>query len=265
MKLAAMEGLYEGKTNAGLVAVGMLTPGKKYNDSTDAFVFKFEIPKLLSMLSYRDVDAFVPGVKDVVDGYIYMDAEGNGQLALSAQQKISRGRVAIQALADYRKAKKNGNKELMNFSKMVLEQNFQYFGYGYLNDPESIIPNVPLTFYSFHIMVALGFYFIILFVVVLWLIFKQQLQKHRWLLRLLIVSVPLAYIASEAGWIVAEVGRQPWVIQDLLPTVAAVSRIDASAVQITFWLFGILFSVLLIAEMKILFKQIKIGPNEGGH
>jgi len=265
MKLAAMEGLYTGKTNAGLVAFGILTPGKKYNDSTSAFAFKIEIPKLLSMLSYRDVNAFVPGVKDVVNGYTYVDADGNAQVALSAQQKISRGRVAIQALADYRKAKQDGNKELMNFSKMVLEQNFQYFGYGYLNDPSSIIPNVPLTFYSFHIMVALGFYFIILFAVVLWLVFKQQLQKQRWMLRLLIISVPLAYIASQAGWIVAEVGRQPWVIQNLLPTVAAVSRIDASAVQITFWLFGLLFTLLLIAELKIMFKQIKIGPNEGGH
>lgn len=265
MKLAAMEGLYSGKTNAGLVAFGILTPGKKYNDSTNAFAFKIEIPKLLSMLSYRDVNAFVPGVKDVVDGYTYVDADGNAQIALSAQQKISRGKVAIQALADYRKAKQDGNKELMNFSKMVLEQNFQYFGYGYLNDPSSIIPNVPLTFYSFHIMVVLGFYFIILFAVVLWLVFKQRLQKQRWMLRLLIISVPLAYIASQAGWIVAEVGRQPWVIQDLLPTVAAVSRIDASAVQITFWLFGLLFTLLLIAELKIMFKQIKIGTKEGGH
>lgn len=265
MKLAAMEGLYTGKTDAGLVAFGILNPGKKYNDSTSAFAFKIEIPKLLSMLSYRDVNAFVPGVKDVVNGYTYVDADGNAQISLSAQQKISRGRVAIQALADYRKAKQDGNKELMNFSKMVLEQNFQYFGYGYLNDPSSIIPNVPLTFYSFHIMVVLGFYFIILFAVVLWLVFKQRLQKQRWMLRLLIISVPLAYIASQAGWIVAEVGRQPWVIQNLLPTVAAVSRIDASAVQITFWLFGLLFTLLLIAELKIMFKQIKIGTNEGGH
>ncbi|HUX55110.1 MAG TPA: cytochrome ubiquinol oxidase subunit I, partial [Williamwhitmania sp.] len=77
MKLAAMEGLYTGKTNAGLVAFGILTPGKKYNDSTSAFAFKIEIPKLLSMLSYRDVNAFVPGVKDVVNGYTYVDADGN--------------------------------------------------------------------------------------------------------------------------------------------------------------------------------------------
>ena len=79
------------------------------------------------------------------------------------------------------------------------------------------------------------------------------------------MSGPLVYIAQQAGWIVAEVGRQPWVIQDLLPTVAAVSRIDASVVQITFWMFAVLFTVLLIAELRIMFKAIKTGPKEGGH
>ncbi|MGM0505219.1 MAG: cytochrome ubiquinol oxidase subunit I, partial [Bacteroidota bacterium] len=130
---------------------------------------------------------------------------------------------------------------------------------------KSIIPNVPLTFYSFHIMVALGFYFVLLFMVVLFLIYKNKLETKKWLLRLAIFTIPLAYIASMSGWIVAEVGRQPWTIQDLLPTVAAVSNIDASAVQITFWLFTFIFTALLIAEIKIMTKQIKIGPKEGGH
>lgn len=79
-------------------------------------------------------------------------------------------------------------------------------------------------------------------------------------MRLAIIAIPLAYIASQAGWIVAEVGRQPWVVQDLMPTMAAVTRISAGSVQTTFWLFAVLFTVLLIAEMKIMFRQIKIGP-----
>ncbi len=265
MKLAAMEGLYNGTEGAGLVAVGMLTPGKTYDDGKDPFVFKIEIPKLLSMLSYKDANAFVPGVKDIIDGYVVNDSEGIPILVPSAQQKIDQGRIAIQALSDYRKAKMAGDSSMMMFSKMVLQQNFAYFGYGYLNNTSSIIPNVPLTFYSFHVMVALGFFFILLFGVVLWLTLKKELMNHRWLLYLMVVSVPLVYIAQQAGWIVAEVGRQPWVIQDLLPTVAAVSRIDASAVQITFWMFGVLFTVLLIAELRIMFKAIKTGPNDGGH
>ncbi|MEG2759210.1 MAG: cytochrome ubiquinol oxidase subunit I, partial [Rikenellaceae bacterium] len=73
-------------------------------------------------------------------------------------------------------------------------------------------------------------------------------------------SLPLPYLAGEAGWVVTEVGRQPWTIQDLLPTIASISSIEASAVKVTFFLFGVLFTTLLIAEIGIMIKQVKIGP-----
>jgi cytochrome d ubiquinol oxidase subunit I len=72
-------------------------------------------------------------------------------------------------------------------------------------------------------------------------------------------SIPLAYLASQAGWIVAEVGRQPWAIQDLLPVSAAVSRLQTGSVQLTFYLFLILFTLLLAAEIRILLKAIQKG------
>ncbi len=265
MKLAAMEGLYEGQEGAGLIMMGITTPGKEYNDDKDAYVFKVEIPKLLSFLGYRDFNAFVPGVKDLVEGgYEYIDEEGNKQIALSAEEKMKRGRKAVLALGEYKKLQKKGDEAGAKEALTVLEDNFQYFGYGYLNDPASIIPNVPLTFYSFHIMVALGFYFIAFFVLALLLVYRRKLIETKWFLRLAVITIPLAYIASMSGWIVAEVGRQPWTIQDILPTVAAVSQIDASAVQITFWLFALIFTGLLIAEVKILTTQIKLGPKDGG-
>jgi cytochrome d ubiquinol oxidase subunit I len=221
---------------------------------------------MLSLLSYRDADAFVPGVKDIVEGYDYTNKNGVTVKDISAEEKIKRGKIAINALADFRKAKEAGNEAKAKEHRITLEENFQYFGYGYLNDPASIIPNVPLTFYSFHIMVALGFLFIALFAIALFFIYKNNLEKQKWFLWAALFSIPLAYIASQTGWIVAEVGRQPWVIQDILPTVAAVSQIDASSVQITFWLFAAIFTALLIAEIKILIRQIKIGPKdqEGG-
>ncbi len=266
MKLAAMEGLYEGSEGAGLILLGMPTPGKEINDGKDDYIFKFEIPKLLSFLGYRNADAFVPGVKDIVEGgFEYEDKNGETQIAISALEKIEKGKLAINALFDYKKAKESEEVVKQEESLIIFRENFKYFGYGFLNDPKSIIPNVPITFYSFHIMVALGFWFILLFALVLFFIFKDKLIGKRWLLRLAIITVPLAFIASLSGWIVAEVGRQPWTIQDLLPTVASVSQIDASAVQITFWLFTFVFTALLIAELKIMFKQIKIGPKEGGH
>jgi cytochrome d ubiquinol oxidase subunit I len=244
----------------------MPTPGKEYDDEKDDYVFKLEIPKLLSFLGYGDTEAFVPGVKDIVEGgFEYTDKNGEKQIAHSALEKIEMGKLAINALSEYKQAKEAQDLIKQEESLVVFRDNFKYFGYGFLNSPESIIPNVPLTFYSFHVMVGLGFYFIFLFAAVLLLIFRNKLIEKKWLLRLLVFTIPLAFIASMSGWIVAEVGRQPWTIQDLLPAVASVSQIDASAVQITFWLFTAVFTALLIAELKIMFKQIKIGPKDGGH
>ncbi|HNY09153.1 MAG TPA: cytochrome ubiquinol oxidase subunit I, partial [Tenuifilaceae bacterium] len=265
MKLAVMEGLYEGKEGAPLTAIGILTPGKQYDDSKDPYIFKIQIPRLLSWLGYRSGDAFVPGVKDVIEGgYVYRDGNGNERVAPSVEQKMAKGKIAIGALAEYKKAAEAGDSSAMAYHKKLLDENFEYFGYGYLNDPKSVIPNIPLTFYSFHVMVALGFLFIIFFIVMLYLVLFRQFKVKRWLLYLSIVMIPLAFLAGQAGWIVTEVGRQPWVIQDVLPTVAAISRIDTSAVQITFFLFLAIFTALLIAELRIMFKQIKIGPKEGG-
>jgi len=75
-----------------------------------------------------------------------------------------------------------------------------------------------------------------------------------------VLMVPLAYIASESGWLVAEFGRQPWTIQDMLPTWAAVSDLSAGSVALTFFLFLILFTTMLAVEINILLKQIKKGP-----
>ncbi|MCF8219806.1 MAG: cytochrome ubiquinol oxidase subunit I [Bacteroidales bacterium] len=265
MKLAAMEGMYDGQEGAGLLVFGALNPDKEWDNDEKTIYGKIEIPKLLSILGYRDQDAFVPGVTDLVEGgYEYTDDKGNTQVALSAEEKIKRGRIARTALGDYKEAKKIEDEQAMEENLEIFRANFQYFGYGFLNEPDDIIPNVPLTFYSFHIMVGLGFYFLLFFVLVLFFLYKNTLHKKRWMLWLAIITIPLPYIASQAGWIVAEVGRQPWVIQDLMPTVAAVSRIDATTVQITFWMFAAIFTALIIAEISILTRQIKNGPKTGG-
>jgi cytochrome d ubiquinol oxidase subunit I len=269
MKLAAMEGLYKGEKGAGLVAIGILDPGKKPGDGKDAFLVKIEFPKLLSFLGYRNQDAYVPGIEDIVNGGFKPEFEpvnpAEKEVALSAEEKISRGKIAVGALAAYKTAKATNNKVAADSAELIMREHFPYFGYAYLNTPDSIIPNVPLTFYSFHLMVFLGLYFIILFGIILYLVNANRLQHHRWLLHTALWTIPLVYIASQAGWIVAEVGRQPWVIQDLLPTMAAVSKIDASSVIITFWLFAALFTILLIAEVMIMVKQIKLGPKDGGN
>jgi cytochrome d ubiquinol oxidase subunit I len=86
-------------------------------------------------------------------------------------------------------------------------------------------------------------------------------MNMRWLLWVALLSIPLVYLAGQAGWIVAEVGRQPWVIDGLLPVKAAVSSVSVGAVQTTFWLFVAIFTLFLVIELRILFKAIKQGPN----
>jgi len=256
MKFASMEGLYTGSEKAHLVAFGILGGSKDVNglDETE-FLLKLDIPNLLSVLAFQDANAFVPGIRDLVHG-------NSERGILSYQQKIEKGKLAIESLAAYKIAKDSGKMEEAKSSLAVFRENFNYFGYGYYfgKDINLLVPSVPISFYSFHIMVILGSYFLLLFVVLLFLTLQNKIEDKRWLLLLTLFTIPLAYIASESGWVLAEVGRQPWVIQDLMPSIAAVSHIDATSVQITFFLFLIIFTSLLIAEIKIMLTQIKKGP-----
>lgn len=119
---------------------------------------------------------------------------------------------------------------------------------------------MPINFYAFRVMVGLGCLFILFFAAVLFFVYRKDITKPRWLQLAAIVMVPLAYIASESGWLVAEFGRQPWTIQDILPTWVAVSNLNSGSVMLTFFIFLILFTTMLAVEISILLKQIKKGP-----
>ncbi len=266
MKLAAMEGLYQGKNGVGLVAFGIFSPTKTdpENDKLHDFLFKIEIPNALSYMIHLDVNAFVPGVKDLLNGN---EKEG----ILATTDKISRGKMAIETLRNYKNALKEGRKdEALQMKEKFMSKDFQenyfkYFGYGFLKNANDTIPSIPLVFYSFHIMVILGSWFLLFFILSIYFVVNNEIARQRLFLKIAILTIPLVYIAQMAGWTVAEVGRQPWVVQDLLPTVAAVSSISAGSVIVTFWLFALVFTILLIAEVKIMTTQIKIGPKDGGH
>ncbi len=267
MKFAAFEGLYNGSEGAGLVALGVIsrTETDPSNENLKDFAMKIEIPNVLSYMAFLNWDAFVPGINDLI--------RGNEKYGImSATEKITRGKLAIEKLTAYKLAKKSGQTTLADSLKTEImstdfqKNYFKYFGYGYISDTHTLVPSIPLSFYSFHIMVVLGMYFIFFFLMALFYTLKGRIHKKRKFLWIAIFTIPLAYLASQAGWVLAEVGRQPWVIQDLMPTMAAVTKISVGAVQVTFWLFAIIFTTLLIAEIKIMMRQIKIGPNsEGGN
>jgi len=252
MKLAAMEGLYNGEQNADLYALGFLN-NKKDNDN----FLGIRLPSMLSVMAFRDANAFVPGVNDLVNG--------NPQRGIpSAETRMKNGRIAIQALADYKKAKEEGNDAVAAEKLKVLNENYKDFGYGYFKNKEDIVPNVKMTFYSFHVMVGLGLFFILLFAWLLYASFKDKIGKHKWVLHLSMWSLLLGYFATELGWVTAEVGRQPWTIQDLLPVGVSSSHLSVGTVQTTVVMFLVVFTLLLIAEFKIMLTQIKKGPEEGG-
>ncbi|MBD9178997.1 MAG: cytochrome ubiquinol oxidase subunit I, partial [Odoribacter splanchnicus] len=175
----------------------------------------------------------------------------------SIEQRMANGRTAIAALKDYKQAVTEKNDTLAAQHLQVLRENYADFGYGYLESPYDAIPPIPLVFYSFRIMVGLGMLFVLLFVFSWWYAKKRKFDKLRFFPYIAIACVPLAYLASQCGWVVAEVGRQPWVVQNLMPTNVAVTRIASGWVVTTFWMFAILFTLLLIAELKIMFTQIK--------
>ncbi|BCO10596.1 cytochrome ubiquinol oxidase subunit I [Desulfolithobacter dissulfuricans] len=253
MKLAAFEGLYKGEKNAGIVAIGMLNSDKKPGDDQKPFNFQIRIPALLSLLANRSPGSFVPGIDDLV----YGNEEYN---IMGAGEKIERGKIALSALDTYKKAKKEGNGDMAAAALASFNENQEYMGYGFLEKPEDIVPPVATTFYSFHIMVALGTLFPLVCLAFLYFTMKDQLLNKRWLLAAGVPMFFLAMIASQAGWVVAEVGRQPWAIQGLLPVSVARSNLTAGTVQTTFFMFAILFTILLFAEVRIMTKQISIGP-----
>ncbi len=238
MKLAAAEGLEEGGEGAPFCIV----PG-------------IEIPNMLSILATHDVNGYVPGINNILEGY----TDSEGVTHLSAEEQIARGKLALDAFREYRQLK-DTNPEAALEARKVLEENIQYFGYGYINSPEELIPPVGLIYWAFRVMVCLGGFLLVLMILVLWAEWKGKLTGMKWLQWVALWSIPLVYLAGQAGWIVAEVGRQPWVIQGLLPTKAAVSSVSVGAVQTTFFLFVAIFTLFLAIEIRIMLKAIKEGP-----
>lgn len=238
MKMAAAEGLEKGGECVPL----SLVPG-------------VEVPGMLSILATHDIDGCVPGIEDLLNGY----TDHNGVSHISAKEKMERGKLALNAFKEYRTLKDTDPAKAAE-ARRVLDENVDYFGYGYIDQPEELIPNVPLIYWSFRVMVGLGCFLLLLMIVVLWAERKGKLEKMTWLQRVTLWSIPLVYLAGQAGWIVAEVGRQPWVIQGLLPTKAAVSSVSVGAVQTTFFLFVAIFTLFLAVEVRIMIKAIKKGP-----
>ena len=234
MKLAAAEGLKQGSTQAPFSIV----PG-------------VEVPGVLSILATHDPDGYVPGIDDLLNGYTMPD----GTVHLSADEKMERGRRAVANFGKFRELHKTDTAQAA-LARQEMEKDMDYFGYGYIQHKDDLVPPVGLVYWSFRVMVGVGSALLLFLIVVYFLQRKDRLHAIRPLLWCGIAAVPAVYAAEQAGWIVAEVGRQPWAIYELLPVNVAVSQLSVSSVMITFFVFLLVFSFLLAAEVSIMCRAI---------
>lgn len=240
MKLAACEGLEDG----GARAPFSIVPG-------------IEIPGMLSILATHDLDGIVPGINDILEGYT--DNEGN--VVPSVEEKMTRGKAALEDFRIYRELK-DSDPEAAAAAKAALEENVEYFGYGYIEKPEDVVPPVGIVYWTFRLMIVFGCLCLLMMLLALFFAWKDKLAGKKWLYLFSMVCVPLIFIAGECGWITAEVGRQPWTIEGLLPVNAAVSGVSASSVMTTFIIFAVVFTLFMAIELRIMYKTISKGPDK---
>ena len=240
MKLAACEGLEDG----GARAPFSIVPG-------------IEIPGMLSILATHDLDGIVPGINDILEGY----TDNEGIAVPSVEEKMTRGKAALEDFRIYRELK-DSDPEAAAAAKAALEENVEYFGYGYIEKPEDVVPPVGIVYWTFRLMIGFGCLCLLMMLLALFFAWKDKLAGKKWLYLFSMVCVPLIFIAGECGWITAEVGRQPWTIEGLLPVNAAVSGVSASSVMTTFIIFAVVFTLFLAIELRIMYKTISKGPDK---
>ena len=252
MKLAAMEGMWE--TEEAPAPFTLFGLPSMEDRETHA---KIEVPWALGIIATRSIDTEVLGILDLVE---------------RAKRRIGQGMRAYAAMKELRA------KPGQPAQEAILAANGKYLGYGlllkkYTDDPSSAtpeqveqaawdtVPDVPVLFWSFRIMVGLGFFFILLFAVAFYLASKRRLETARPFLWVALLALPAPWIAAQLGWIVAEYGRQPWVIEGILPTFLGVSSISTGQVWFSLTGFVIFYTVLFVVDVFLMVKYVRLGPD----
>ena len=266
MKLAAIEGMWE--TQAAPAAFTLIGFPDQAARETH---YAVHIPWAMGLIGTRSLTTEIPGINDLIANA--RTHIRDGIRAFDALQKI---RAANESVRNTPNAP-NAGASIPPQAKADFEQYGHSLGYAlllkrYVDDPREAtaeqiaqaandtVPMVAPLFWAFRLMVGLGFFFIALTATFFVLSARRRLDAHRWLLKVAVWTIPLPFIANEMGWFVAEFGRQPWVIEGVLPTAAAVSSLGASTVLLTIAGFVAIYTVLLIIEMKLMLDTIRKGP-----
>ena len=252
VKLAAIEAEWDTQpAPAAITAFGI--PNQK-EQRTD---YAIKIPWLLGLIATRSVDKEITGIKDLV-----RQAEQripNGMVAYAMLEKLRAGDKSPEVRERFEETKQNLGHALLlkKYTTNVTDATPEQIRLA----AQDTIPQVWPMFWSFRIMVALGLWFLFVFAAAFFFLAIRNLAPQRWLLRLAFYSIPLPWVAAELGWIVAEYGRQPWTISGVLPTFLSVSSLDASTVYASLAAFIVFYTALLVIEMYLMVKYIRLGPS----
>jgi cytochrome bd ubiquinol oxidase subunit I len=251
MKIAAIEAMWDTEAApASFTIFGLPDLAARRTN------YEIKVPWMLGLIATRSIDKTMPGIKELVaradqrirSGLVAYDALQ--KLRLNPADTAQRARLdAVAPDLGYALLLKKIRPDIVNATNDEIAQ-----------AAWSTVPAVSPLFWSFRIMVGLGLYFILLFAVAFVLASKRQLDRYRGFLWLAFASLPLPWVAGELGWIVAEVGRQPWVIEGVLPTFLAVSSISAANVWITLIGFVVFYSTLAVVDVYLMTKTIRGGP-----
>ncbi|WP_019604057.1 cytochrome ubiquinol oxidase subunit I [Teredinibacter turnerae] len=226
------------------------------NEETQHTDYAIKIPYVMGLIATRSFDEPVQGLKDLKEEH---------------RERILRGADANRLL---QKMKTQG---LTAQEEIVFAQKSSDLGYGLLLEPfadditqpssEAVdkavdysVPAVAPMFFAFRIMVAAGFFMLLVFGLAFWYSARHAIDKPRWLLKLAFFSLPLPWVASEAGWFVAEYGRQPWAIAEILPVHTAVSNLAVSDVVISLAMITVFYTAMFIAGFYLMLKFARKGP-----
>ena len=252
MKLAAIEAMWHTEpAPASFTVLGLP------DMATHTTRYDVKIPWVMGLIATRSADTPIPGISELVG---------------AARKDIADGLMAYRALIVIKQHPDDAA------LRGELDAHVGNLGYALLLKAirpdienatpdqiaaaaDSTVPNVPVLFWSFRVMVGLGLWFIALFAASFWFSAKRQLDRYWLYLWAALLTLPLPWIAAELGWIVAEYGRQPWVIVGVLPTALGVSSTAGGNVLFSLLGFALFYSCLLVADLYLLLKYVRLGPD----
>ncbi len=254
MKLAAIESEWEtAPPPAPFTVFGIPNQEAQRTD------YALRVPYALGIIATRSLDEPVVGIRDLVarnEAHIR-----NGMLAYGALQKIRQGDTSDETRAAFDAHKKDLGYGLLlrQFTQNVTDASTEQIKQA----AKKTVPPVLPVFWSFRLMVGLGLLFLATFVLAFVFCAQRSLLRdsRRWFLRWAVWAIPLPWLAAEFGWIVAEVGRQPWTIAGILPTSLSASSLTAGDLYLSLAGFIVFYTALFIIEITLMFKYARLGPS----